>query len=56
MFSSDYGFIVDYLAEVLKELRKEDRTNEFSEFFNYQIPLLQEIKLQLQRPMQVYLK
>lgn len=33
MFSSDYGFIVDYLAEVLKELRKEDRTNEFSEFF-----------------------
>lgn len=33
MFSSDYGFIVDYLAEVLKELRKEDRTNDFSEFF-----------------------
>ena len=33
MFSSDYGFIVDYLAEVLKELRKEDRTNDFSGFF-----------------------
>ena len=33
MFSSDYGFIVDYLAEVLKDLRKEDRTNDFSEFF-----------------------
>jgi ATP-dependent Lon protease len=33
MFSSDYGFIVDYLAEVLKELRKEDRTNDFSEYF-----------------------
>ena len=33
MFSSDYGFIVDYLAEVLKELRKEDRTNDFSKYF-----------------------
>ena len=33
MFSSDYGFIVDYLAEVLKDLRKEDRTNDFSEYF-----------------------
>lgn len=33
MFTSDYGFIVDYLAEILKELRKEDRTNEYSKFF-----------------------
>jgi ATP-dependent Lon protease len=33
MFSSDYGFIVDYLAEVLRELRKEDRTNEYSKYF-----------------------
>lgn len=33
MFTSDYGFIVDYLAEILKELRKEDRTNEYSRFF-----------------------
>lgn len=33
MFSSDYGFIVDYLAEVLRELRKEDRTNEYLQFF-----------------------
>jgi ATP-dependent Lon protease len=33
MFTSDYGFIVDYLAEILKELRKEDRTNEYSEYF-----------------------
>ena len=33
MFSSDYGFIVDYLAEILKELRKEDRTNEYSRYF-----------------------
>jgi ATP-dependent Lon protease len=33
MFTSDYGFIVDYLAEVLKELRKEDHTYAYTEFF-----------------------
>ncbi|GGH36802.1 ATP-dependent Lon protease [Dyadobacter endophyticus] len=33
MFTSDYGFIVDYLAEILKDLRKEDRTNDFKPFF-----------------------
>ena len=33
MFTSDYGFIVDYLAEILKYLRKEDRMHEFSKHF-----------------------
>jgi ATP-dependent Lon protease len=33
MFTSDYGFIVDYLAEICKELRKEDRINEYNSFF-----------------------
>lgn len=33
MFSSDFGFIVDYLAETLRELRREDRTNEFAKYF-----------------------
>lgn len=33
MFTSDFGFIVDYLAEILKELRKEDRTHEYTQFF-----------------------
>ncbi|MBL7471368.1 BREX system Lon protease-like protein BrxL [Robertkochia sediminum] len=33
MFTSDYGFIVDYLAEVLKEQRKEDRNHDYAEFF-----------------------
>lgn len=33
MFTSDYGFIVDYLAEILKYLRKEDRMHEFSKYF-----------------------
>ena len=33
MFSDDYGFIVDYLAEILKELRKEDTTQEYRRYF-----------------------
>lgn len=33
MFTSDYGFIVDYLAEVLKSLRKVDFTKKYREFF-----------------------
>ncbi|MFB9862458.1 BREX system Lon protease-like protein BrxL [Rufibacter immobilis] len=33
MFTSDFGFIVDYLAEVLKELRKEDHTHAYTKFF-----------------------
>ena len=34
MFSDDYGFIVDYLAEILKELRKEDRTQDYRQYFD----------------------
>ncbi len=33
MFTDNYGFIVDYLAEILKEMRKDDRTNEYAKFF-----------------------
>lgn len=33
MFTSSYGFIVDYLAEVLKELRKEDHMQSYRQFF-----------------------
>jgi ATP-dependent Lon protease len=33
MFTSQYGFIVDYLAEILKRLRKEDRTHDYSKYF-----------------------
>jgi len=33
MFTSDFGFIVDFLAEILKDLRKEDRTNDYSRYF-----------------------
>jgi ATP-dependent Lon protease len=34
MFTEDYGFIVDYLAEVLKDLRKEDRTHDYNKYFD----------------------
>lgn len=33
MFSNDFGFIVDYLAEVLKNMRKEDHTKSYQQFF-----------------------
>ncbi len=33
MFTSEYGFIVDYLAEVLKELRKQDHTHSYTNYF-----------------------
>lgn len=33
MFTNNYGFIVDYLAEVLKSLRKEDRTHDYAQYF-----------------------
>jgi ATP-dependent Lon protease len=33
MFTDNYGFIVDYLAEVLKELRKEDHMQEYKKYF-----------------------
>lgn len=34
MFTSDYGFIVDYLAEILKDLRKEDYTAAYKKYFD----------------------
>lgn len=34
MFSNGYGFVVDYLAEILKTLRKEDRTNDYAKYFD----------------------
>lgn len=33
MFTRDFGFIVDYLAEILKSLRKEDYTKSYQPFF-----------------------
>lgn len=33
MFTADYGFIVDYIAEVLKEFRKEDHMKAYQRYF-----------------------
>jgi ATP-dependent Lon protease len=33
MFTNDYGFIVDYLAEILKALRKEDYSKSYQKYF-----------------------
>lgn len=33
MFTDGFGFIVDYLAEILKELRKEDHMNDYTPYF-----------------------
>lgn len=35
MFSSNYGFIVDYLAEVLKELRREDFMQVYRDYYSF---------------------
>jgi ATP-dependent Lon protease len=34
MFTDNYGFIVDYMAEVMKELRKEDHMNDYTRYFD----------------------
>jgi len=34
MFSDGYGFVVDYLAEILRSLRKQDFSNLYSEYFS----------------------
>jgi ATP-dependent Lon protease len=33
MFTDNYGFIVDYLAEILKEMRKEDHMHDYKKWF-----------------------
>jgi ATP-dependent Lon protease len=33
MFSNDYGFVVDYLAEILRHLRDYDYTQKYKEYF-----------------------
>ena len=33
MFSEGYGFVVDYIAEILRDLRKQDFSDRYSEHF-----------------------
>jgi ATP-dependent Lon protease len=34
MFSSNYGFVVDYLAEILRSLRNHDYSNRYKDYFS----------------------
>lgn len=34
MFSDGYGFVVDYLAEILRHLRNQDFSNQYQEYFS----------------------
>jgi ATP-dependent Lon protease len=34
MFSSGYGFVVDYLAEILRSLRNHDYSDRYKEHFS----------------------
>ncbi|MDI9818665.1 MULTISPECIES: BREX system Lon protease-like protein BrxL [unclassified Legionella] len=34
IFSSDYGFVVDYLAEILRSLRNHDYSDRYKEYFS----------------------
>ena len=34
MFSDGYGFVVDYIAEILRSLRNDDYSNRYQEYFN----------------------
>lgn len=33
MFSQDYGFVVDYLAEILRHLRNQDYSDQYKQYF-----------------------
>jgi len=44
MFTDGYGFVVDYLAEILRELRKEDWTNDYQTYFELSDTILPVIK------------
>lgn len=49
MFSGDFGFIVDYLAEVLKNLRKEDYTKAYQQYFELSTTITTRDKLAIEK-------
>lgn len=49
MFSSDFGFIVDYLAEVLKSMRKVDFTKSYQPFFELSTTITTRDKLAIEK-------
>jgi len=49
VFSKDYGFIVDYMAEILKELRKYDYTNLVDNYVDFDGSLTKRDKLAIRK-------
>lgn len=39
MFSNGYGFVVDYIAEILKSMRAYDRSDAFKEYFSLSVDI-----------------
>lgn len=49
MFTSDFGFIVDYLAEILKALRKEDQTKSYQNYFELSSTITTRDKMSIEK-------
>ena len=49
MFTDDFGFIVDYLAEILKTLRKEDYTKSYKKYFELSSTITTRDKMSIEK-------
>lgn len=56
MFTSDFGFIVDYLAEILKVMRKEDFTKEYQKYFELSTTITTRDKLAIEKTFSGFIK
>lgn len=56
MFTEDFGFIVDYLAEVLKGLRKEDHTKAYLNHFELSPTISQRDKMGIEKTLSGLIK
>ena len=50
MFTDNFGFIVDYLAEILKALRKEDHTKSYQKYFDLSSTITTRDKMSIEKP------
>ena len=51
-FTDDYGFITDYFAEFIRELRKTQESDALDKYFKLGKNLNQEIRFQLEKQYQ----
>jgi ATP-dependent Lon protease len=49
MFTDNFGFIVDYLAEILKALRKEDHTKSYQKYFDLSSTITTRDKMSIEK-------